>query len=378
MEQMKEHLFNRRQFIKDGSKAVAGITLLSSLTNNTRAYARKPARIRFAVISINHPHIYGMIESVIEGGGELVSVYAKEPELISAFSKKYPQAKVARTPKEILEDSSIQLVLSAAIPVERAPLGIEVMQHGKDFLVDKPGITTLEQLAEVKRVQKKTRRSYTIFIERLESRIIPKAGALIKAGAIGKVIQTIGLGPHRINPQSRPAWFFDKKYFGGVITDLASHQFDQFIYFTGSTQVEIASARVGNLNHPQYPAFEDFGDAMLNGDKGAGYLRVDWFSPDGLKSFGDGRQTIMGTEGYIELRKTVDLSGRQGGDHLFLVNQKENLYIDCSKEPLLFSERFVNDVVNRTETAIRQEEVFLAAELGLKAQAKAIEFKLKG
>ena len=377
MEQMKESLFNRRRFIKDGSKAVAGITLLSSLTKPTWAYTRKPARIRFSVISINHPHIYGMINAVIEGGGELVSVYAKEPELLAAFSKKYPQAKQVRTPKEILEDSSIQLVLSSAIPVERAPLGIEVMQHGKDFLVDKPGITTLEQLAEVRRVQKETHRSYTIYIERLESRIIPKAGALIKAGAIGKVIQTIGLGPHHMNPQSRPEWFFDKKYFGGVITDLASHQFDQFIYFTGSTQADIVSARVGNLNHPQYPNFEDFGDAMLTGDKGAGYLRVDWFSPDGLKTFGDGRQTILGTDGYIELRKTVDLSGKQGGDHLFLVNQKENIYINCSKEPLLFSERFINDLINRTETAIKQEEVFLAAELGLKAQAKATELKLK-
>ena len=375
---MKGQLFNRRRFIKDGSKAVAGITLLSSLTNNTWAYTRKPPRIRFSVISINHPHIYGMIDTVIKGGGELVSVYAKEPELIAAFSKKYPQAKPARTPKEILEDNSIQLVLSSGIPVDRAPLGIEVMQHGKDFLVDKPGITTLEQLAEVRRVQKETRRSYTIFIERLESSTIPKAGALIKAGAIGRVIQTIGLGPHRINPQTRPAWFFDKKYFGGIITDLASHQFDQFIYFTGSTEVEIVAAQAGNLNHPQYPAFEDFGDVMLKGDKGTGYLRVDWFSPDGLKSFGDGRQTILGTEGYIELRKTVDLSGRQGGDHLFLVNQKENLYIDCSKEPLLFSERFVNDILNRTETAITQEEVFLAAALGLKAQAKATELKLKG
>lgn len=375
---MKGHLFNRRRFIKDSSKAAAGIALLPSLANHTWAYARKPPRIRFSVIGTNHPHIYGMVEAVIKGGGELVSVYAKEPEQVAAFSKKYPQAKPARTPKEILQDPSIQLVLSSAIPADRAPLGIEVMQHGKDFLVDKPGITTLEQLAEVRRVQKATRRSYTIFIERLESRTIPKAGALIKAGAIGKVVQTIGLGPHRMNPQSRPPWFFDKKYFGGIITDLASHQFDQFIYFTGSTQVEIVSAQAGNLNHPQYPALEDFGDVMLKGDKGTGYLRVDWFSPDGLKSFGDGRQTILGTEGYIELRKTVDLSGRQGGDHLFLVNQKENRYIDCSKEPLRFSELFINDIINRTETTIAQEDVFLAAELGLQAQAKARELKLKG
>lgn len=375
---MKGHLFNRRRFIKDGSKVAAGVALLPSLANHTWAYTRKPPRIRFSVIDIDHSHIYGMVETVIKGGGELVSVYAKDPEQIAAFSKKYPQAKQARTYKEILEDHSIQLVLSSGIPVERAPLGIEVMQHGKDFLVDKPGITTLDQLTRVRRVQKETHRSYTIFIERMESRTIPKAGALIKAGAIGRVIQTIGLGPHRMNPQSRPPWFFDKKYFGGIITDLASHQFDQFIYFTGSTEVEIVLAQVGNLNHPQYPHLEDFGDVMLKGDKGTGYLRVDWFSPDGLKSFGDGRQTILGTEGYIELRKTVDLSGRAGGDHLFLVNQKENRYIDCSKEPLRFSELFINDIINRTETAITQEEVFLAAELGLQAQAKARELKLKG
>ena len=375
---MKGHLFNRRRFIKEGSKAAAGIALLPSLASYTWAYTRKPPRIRFSVIGIDHPHIYGMVETVMKGGGELVSVYAKEPELIAAFSKKYPQAKPARTPKEILEDNSIQLVLSSGIPVDRAPLGIEVMQHGKDFLVDKPGITTLEQLAEVRRVQKETRRLYTIFTERLESRTIPKAGALIKAGAIGRVIQTIGFGPHRMNPQSRPPWFFDKKYFGGIITDLGSHQFDQFIYFTGSTQVEIVSAQTGNLNHPQYPALEDFGDVMLRGDKGTGYFRVDWFSPDGLKSFGDSRQTILGTEGYIELRKTTDLSGRPGGDHLFLVNQKENRYIDCSKEPMRFSELFINDMINRTETTIPQEEVFLTAELGLRAQAEAREIKLKG
>lgn len=372
---MKGHLFNRRRFIKEGSKAAAGIVLLPSLANHTQART-PPPRIRFSVIGINHAHIYGMTETIIKGGGELVSVYAKEPELIATFLKKYPQAKPARTSKEILRDPSVQLVLSGSIPADRAPLGIEVMQHGKDFLVDKPGVTTLEQMAEVRRVQKETRRSYTIFIERLESRTIPKAGALIKAGAIGKVIQTIGLGPHRMNPKNRPPWFFDKKYFGGIITDLGSHQFDQFIYFTGSTQVEIVSAQSGNLNHPQYPALEDFGDVMLKGDKGTGYLRVDWFSPDGLKSFGDSRLTILGTEGYIELRKTTDLSGRPGGDHLFLVNQEENRYIDCSKEPLQFSELFINDIINRTETAITQEEVFLAAELGVRAQAEAKEIKL--
>ncbi|MFT3750528.1 MAG: Gfo/Idh/MocA family oxidoreductase [Agriterribacter sp.] len=375
---MKNSLFNRRRFIKEGSAVAVGITLLSSLAKTSAAATNKAAGIKFSVININHSHIYGMVEAVTRGGGELVSFYAKEPDLVQAFAKKYPQAKLARNQKEILEDKSIQLILSSGIPVERAPLGIEVMKHGKDYLVDKPGITSPEQLSEVRRVQKETKRMYTImYSERLENKATVKAGELVKAGAIGNVIQTIGMGPHRMNIKSRPDWFFNKKYFGGIITDIGSHQFDQFLFFTGSTKADIVCSQVGNVHYPQYPGFEDFGDVIVKGDKGTGYIRVDWFTPDGLKSWGDGRLTILGTDGYIELRKNIDIAGHEGGNHLFLVNQKETVYMDCNKEPLPFGEQFVNDIINRTETAMTQEHCFLATELALKAQKNAQMLNLK-
>lgn len=375
---MKFSSFNRRRFISDSSKAAAGITLFSSLTQKASAMMGRAPAIKFSVIGINHGHIYGMVDAVTRGGGQLVSFYAKEPDLASAFAKKYPQVKQATDPKAILDDKSIQLILSSGIPAERAPLGIEVMQHGKDYLVDKPGITTLEQLEAVRRVQKETNRKYTImYSERLENRATVKAGELVSEGLIGNVIQTIGLGPHRMNPQSRPEWFFDKKYFGGIITDIGSHQFDQFLFFTGSTSAEIVCSQVGNIHHPQYPQFEDFGDTMVRGNNGTGYIRVDWFTPDGLKTWGDTRLTILGTEGYIEIRKNIDIAGREGANHLFLVNQKETRYMDCSKVPLPFGELFVNDIVNRTETAMTQEHCFLATELTLKAQhlAQPLNFK---
>ena len=375
---MKQSVFNRRQFINNSSKAAAGVALFSSLSKKSIALMHNEPKIKFSVIGINHSHIYGMVDAVTRGGGELVSFYVKEPDLASAFAKKYPKAKPARNKKEILEDSSIQLILSSGIPVERAPLGIEVMQHGKDYLVDKPGITTLEQLEAVRRVQKETKRMYTImYSERLENRATVKAGEMVKAGIIGNVIQTIGMGPHRMNPGSRPEWFFDKKYFGGIITDIGSHQFDQFLFFTGSTKADIVAAQVGNVHYPQYPQFEDFGDLMLRGNNGTGYIRVDWFTPDGLKSWGDARLTILGTEGYIEIRKNLDIGGREGGNHLFLVNQKETRYINCNKDPLPFGGLFVNDIVNRTETAMPQEHCFLATELALKAQknAQKLDFK---
>src|SRR6185503_14434199 len=175
---------------------------------------------------------------------------------------------------------------SSAIPDERAPIGIRVMQHGKDYMVDKPGITTLDQLAEVRRVQAETKRIYSIlYSERHENRATVRAGELVQAGAIGKVVQTIGLGPHRMNPKTRPAWFFDRESYGGILCDIGSHQFDQFLFFTGSTEADVVASQVRNVNHPQYPGLEDFGDAMVRGNGGTGYVRVDWFTPDGLSTW---------------------------------------------------------------------------------------------
>ena len=334
-------------------------------------------RIKFAVIGMNHGHIYGQVEAVIRGGGQLVAFYAKEADLLAAFAKRYPNVKQASSEAEILNDKSIHLVLSSAIANERAPLGIRVMKSGKDFMSDKPGITTLEQLAEVRKVQKETKRIYSIlFSERLENKATVKAGELVKAGAIGRVIQTIGMGPHRISLSTRPAWFFNKEQFGGILCDIASHQFDQFLFFTGSTKAEIVTSQVGNVNHPQYPNFEDFGDVMMRGDKGTGYIRVDWFSPDGLKTWGDGRLTILGTEGYIEIRKNIDIAGKEGGNHLFLVNNKETVHIDCNDVELSYGRLLVDDVVNRTETAMSQEHCFLATELAIKAQKFAKQLSI--
>ncbi|MDZ7880733.1 MAG: Gfo/Idh/MocA family oxidoreductase [Saprospiraceae bacterium] len=381
---MKNTLLNRRNFIKNTAKAATSMALFSTLPQDVEVetpatpLATVEPRIKFSVINMNHGHIYGMVDAVRRGGGELVSFYAKEPDLVAAFAKKYPTAKLANNKNEILEDKSIQLVLSSGIPVERAPLGIEVMQHGKDYLSDKPGITSLQQLKKVRKVQAETKRIYSImYSERHENRATVKAGELVKEGAIGQVIQTIGMGPHRMNVKSRPEWFFDYAFSGGIINDIGSHQFDQFLFFTGSTKADIVASQIGNVHHPQYPKFEDFGDVMVRGNNGTGYIRVDWFTPDGLGTWGDGRLTILGTEGYIEIRKNIDIANHADGNHLYLVTQKETKYIDCKDVPLPFGELLVNDIVNRTETAMTQDHCFLATELALKAQKMAKKLAIK-
>lgn len=369
---MRRPGIDRREFIKEMAGSAAVISALPAAAPPPPKVRPAAPRIRFAVIGINHAHINSQVRAVLQGGGELVAVYAKEPDLLDPFLTRFPQAKRARSEDEILDNGAIQLVLSSAIPDERAPLGIRVMKHGKDFMSDKPGITTLDQLAEVRRVQAETRRIYSImYSERLENRATVKAGELVAAGAIGRVVQTIGLGPHRMTPATRPAWFFDRPRYGGILCDIASHQADQFLYFTGSSRAEVVAAQVGNVHHPQYPTFEDFGDVTLRGDRGTGYIRVDWFTPDGLATWGDGRLTILGTDGFMEIRKNIDIAGRPGESHLFLVDQKDTRYIDCRSVALPYGEQLVSDVVNRTETAMPQAHCFLATELMLKAQQQA-------
>lgn len=362
---------DRRTFLRASVGAAAFVTGGRKRLLAAAQAAPSPPRarrIKFAAIGLNHGHINGQVDAVIRGGGELAAFFAKEDDLADAFAKRYPAARRARTEREILEDPSIRLVVSAAIPDERAPLGIEVMRHGKDFMVDKPGAVTLDQLAGVRRVQAETKRLYSVLIERHESKSVQKAGELVKAGAIGRVLQTVALAPHKMSPATRPAWFFERPRYGGILCDLASHHVDQFVFFTGATRAEVVAAQVGNLQHPQYPGLEDFGDVMLRGNGGTGYIRADWFTPGGLSVFGDGRTTILGTEGYIEIRKSVDIAGRPGGNHLFLVDQKGAQYVDCTDVPLPYGERLVDDVLNRTHTADDQAATFLAMELALRAE----------
>jgi predicted dehydrogenase len=369
-----------------GSAPMAGTVV--EMAEPAQSVDAKPAySVRFSVAGMSHDHIYGMVDAMIRGGGVLVSVYAAEPERGAAFLKRYPQAKAAQSEEEILNDASIKLVLSSAVPNLRAPLGVRVMRHGKDYLSDKPAVTTLEQLAEVRKTIEETKRIFAImYSERLEVKAAVRAGELVQAGAIGKVIQTINIAPHQITQKGgdagggtgRPEWFWDPEKYGGILTDIGSHQVDQFLFYTGSTKAEVVASQVANVRHKDHPKFQDFGDMMLRGDAGFGYVRLDWFTPNGLGTWGDGRLFILGTDGYMEIRKYADVARSKAGNNLYIVDAKEARYIDCNNLTLPFGPQFISDVVNRTHIAQDQTQCLLAAELVIRAQQSATHASIQG
>ena len=337
----------------------------------------KKGEFAFAAMALEHGHIYGMCNGLTEAGAELKWVYDPDPKKVKAFLEKYPQAKKARSEEEILDDKDVKLVAGAAIPSERCALGLKVMAAGKDYFTDKTPLTSLEQLKEAKGMAKKTGRKYMCyFSERLHVESAVFAGELVAQGAIGRVIQVMGMGPHRMgDPKSRPDWFFKKEQYGGILCDIGSHQIEQFLFYAGCKDAKVVHSQVANFNHPKYPELEDFGDAVLLGDNGAThYFRVDWFTPEGLQNWGDGRSIILGTEGFIEQRKYLNLGIKDsGGDHLFLANKQGETYYQLSgKVGFPYFGRLILDCVNRTENAMTQKHCFKAAELCVRAQMKAV------
>ncbi|MCL2356092.1 MAG: Gfo/Idh/MocA family oxidoreductase [Defluviitaleaceae bacterium] len=338
----------------------------------------KPGEFVFAAVGLDHGHIGGQCNGLIEAGATLKWIYDPDPAKVERYLAQYPGAKAARSEEEVLQDAEVRLVTSANIASERCPLGLRVMAADKDYFTDKAPLTTLEQLADAKAAVKKTGKIFAVYYsERLHVEAAVYAGQLIEEGAIGRVVQTLGMGPHRAGFHYRPAWFFEREKYGGILCDIGSHQIEQFLYYTGSKDAEIVAAQIENYNNPKYPGLDDFGDCTLRGDNGTtGYFRVDWFTPDGLCTWGDGRMFILGTDGYIELRKYADIARSKRGGHLYLANKHTEEYIDCEGNvghP--FFGELILDCLNRTDNAMTQEHTFKAAELCVKAQMIAEKAK---
>jgi predicted dehydrogenase len=329
---------------------------------------------RFAAIGLDHRHIYDLTQDLLDEGAECAGYNpdTTDPRVLAGFQKRFPHVPAADTAR-LLDDRSIDFVVLAARPCDRAELAIAAMRHGKDVMVDKPGITTAEQLAAVERAVAETGRIWSICLGRLGSPAVQEALRIVRSGEIGRLVHTSALLPHRLNRALRPAWFFDRPAYGGIINDIGVHAVDQFLAFADASDAEIVLSSIGAFG-TEPDGFEDVAELVLATPSVRGYVRLDWFTPDGLPTWGDGRCFVVGTEGTLELRKNLDIEGRTGTDHLFVANRTTTRYVDCSKMPVTYYRDFLRDIAERTETAMPRRQTFAVCRLALRAQAQAIRY----
>jgi predicted dehydrogenase len=333
-----------------------------------------PGEFAFAAVGLHHAHIYGMTDGLIGAGATVTWVFDEDPARVASFTERYPTARVASSEQQVLDDPEVRLVATAAIPSERASIGLRAIEAGKDAFVDKAPLTTSAQLEAVREATARTGRKYAVYYgERVHSEAAILAGQLIDRGAIGTVMQVVCFGPHRIGG-GRPDWFYDPERYGGILCDIGSHNFEQMLFYTGATDGRVSTSTVANYAHSETPGLQDFGDAHVVLDNGTtGYVRVDWFTPDGLGVFGDGRTLLLGTDGYIELRKYIDIGTDNGGGQVLLVNHDGQYRFDANgMTGFPFFGQLIRDCIDRTETAMTQAHALKAAELSLQAQGEAL------
>ena len=326
------------------------------------------------VIGLDHGHIYGMCNGLTEAGANIAWVYDPDEEKVNRFVAAFPSARAAKSREEVLK-SDVRLIATAAIPADRAQFGLQAMACGKDFFSDKPALTTREQLAGIRKAIAETGRKFFIyFSERLHVEAMVLAEELIKNGEIGRVVQVMGWGPHRESPAVRQPWFYEPERYGGLLVDIGCHQIEQLMFFAGAKDARITQSRIGNYAHSEHPRFEDFGDATIQCDNGVtGYFRVDWFTPDGLGAWGDGRLLAVGTEGYLEVRKYIDLATSREGDQLYYANGKGEFHVSAAGHcGFPFFGRMITDCLNRTQTAMSQDYILRVMELALDAQEHCV------
>jgi predicted dehydrogenase len=322
---------------------------------------------RFAAIGLDHRHIYDLTEGLIAAGAVCVGhdPVTTDGRVLAGFRKRFPHVPAVFR-ERLLDDPSIDFVVIAAKPSDRAVLSVEAMRRGKDVLCDKPGVTTAAQLAVVRAAVAETGRVWSICVGRVASPSIQEALRVVRSGELGRLVQVISLAPHRLNRELRPSWFFETPAYGGIINDIGVHSIDQFLAFAQADTADIVSSTIGTFG-TEPPGFEDFAEIVLQTASVRGYCRMDWFTPDGLPTWGDGRVFLVGTEGTLELRKNLDIEGRPGTDHMFVANKTGTRYVDCSALPVTYYRDFL-------AKTLPQAPVFAMCGMALDAQARASRF----
>jgi predicted dehydrogenase len=333
--------------------------------------------MRFAAIGLDHRHVYDLTQGLLDAGATCVGYNSDttDPRVLAGFRRRFPNVPAAETGR-LLDDPSIDFVVIAAVPRDRAQLAIAAMQRGKDVMVDKPGVTTAAELAAIESAVTETGRIWSIALGRLASPAQQEALRIVQSGELGRLVHITSLAPHRLNRALRPAWFFDAPAYGGIINDIGTHSIDSFLAFANAEDAEIAHASIAAFG-TEPTGFEDFAEVVLTTPSVRGYVRLDWFTPDGLPTWGDGRMFLVGTEGTLELRKNLDIEGRDGGDHMFVANHSATRYIDCSNMPVTYYRDFITDIAERTQRVMPQRLVFTVCRLALHAQASANRFSAR-
>ncbi|WP_410790172.1 Gfo/Idh/MocA family protein [Kribbella sp. C-35] len=244
---------------------------------------------RIAIAGAAHPHVaYATAEVDQVAEYDLVAVADPSRETAERWAAPY-DAKVFTDHQQMLREVEPEVVMVAGIYGDRGQVVVDALNAGCHVIADKPLCTTLEDLDAIAEAADRTGRHVTLL---LEKRYYPVTlAALGIADRLGTIHGVTSSGPHKLNRPTRPAWFFERARYGGLLNDLAVHDIDAALLFTGLTSGIVSGSIVDS----------SYGVATLSGPGAVITAGVDWMNPAGSPVHGDYRMKLVGTEGTAEL-----------------------------------------------------------------------------
>lgn len=272
--------------------------------------------IRVAIAGASHQHVeYAVREVDQRPEFGLVGVSDES----AAVARRYGEprgAAVFTDHREMLQSVKPEIVVASGIYGRRSAVIVDALDAGCHVVADKPLCTTVAGLEEIRSARRRARGSLTLL---LDKRFLPETVAalqLVESGALGTVVEVSSTGPHKLNPESRPAWFFDRSTYGGILSDLVTHDIDLALQFTRAASGTISGAVAGLF--PGKPEFSLSGVATVRSPEQLMILEANWLTPAMSSVHGDYHMRVIGTEGVADLwwaRGLLTLTTSNEGTH---------------------------------------------------------------
>ena len=331
--------------------------------------------IKMGVVGLSHFHIHMFLEEALQiNGVRITGVYDDELDVSRAASERY-KAPCFKSMDELLKQAEVNVIATAAVNCKKPDIIIKTLEKDMPVIVDKPLATKMEDLDRIERFikNKKNARLYMMLTERYNP-VLYTIRKYIDAKEIGEIVNCILLRPHKLKPETRPAWFFRNDLYGGLINDLGVHDIDIIRWMTGSEVQEILGASKSTRRFTQFKDFDDNGEVMLKMKDGStAFIRVDWLTPDAYMYHGDCRIIVVGTKGQIE-GFTVGMHGScsTGARVILCTNDKAPFEIPIESPDFSMSEDFFRSVLDdNRQSAVKLEDVLLCTRAALMAQHAA-------
>jgi predicted dehydrogenase len=221
-------------------------------------------------------------------GGLRLLAYDVDAERLQTFCDE-AKAETAAGADDLMEKSDI---VDICLPTHlHADLAVQSLGMGKATLCEKPMARTV---ADCARIAEAAAKSSAPFMPAQVVRWFPefrKAHDMVQSGAVGNAsaIRTRRCGRH---PQGAGGWFTNYELSGGVLMDLAVHDFDWIRWTFGEAERAYANG-IDN----QWPAGLDYALVTLTLQSGAiAHTEASWADPGGFRAAFE----VAGSEGFFE------------------------------------------------------------------------------